>query len=267
MNDGTPDPIAAIRREIDGVDRNLLTLFAERLALGDKLTQLKADQPGLPLRAGREIVLLRRLLASAPATLERELVVEMWRALISANLRRQRVVDVAVGGGKEWPRLFDAARRHFGARTRISHAGEPRQALEKAADNPETVVAVTPWPAAPSVGGWWPILKERRFFDLHLVAGLPVLGPIAEDPDVAVFAAAPTEEAGKDVTLVLAYDPHHRAARALVEAELAGRECARADNVLIRVEGFLALKDPRIGLIERAGLSNVRVLGSYARVP
>jgi hypothetical protein len=83
-------------------------------------------------------------------------------------LRKQRVIDVVVGGGRGDPtRLFDIARRHFGARTRIKDVGEPQLALQKAAESPETVVAVTTWPAAPGVGAWWPALSERRFHNLH----------------------------------------------------------------------------------------------------
>jgi hypothetical protein len=36
--------------------------------------------------------------------------------------------------------------------------------------------------------------------------------------------------------------------------------------VLVRVEGFVALDDPRAAMLSRAGLDSVRVLGSYARV-
>lgn len=273
MNDassasGGPDPIDAIRREIDGVDRTLLTLFAERLALAEKLTALKAPQAGLPIRPGREVTLLRRLLATAPAPLERELVVELWRALMSATLRRQRVIDVVVGGGRTDPtRLFDAARRHFGARTRIKDLGEPQAALQKAAENPDSIVAVTTWPAAPGVGAWWPALSESRFQNLHLIAALPILAS-AEEPEAAVFAAAPTEEAGGDITMLLAFDPHHRLQRALNEVGFNGKEVARAEpRVLVRVDGFIALDDPRALALEHSGLKSVRVLGSYARVP
>jgi chorismate mutase len=270
MNDQLPppsDPVETIRREIDGIDQTLLSLFAQRLQLGDKLSGLKAQQPGVPIRPGREVAMLRRLISAAPAPLERELIVELWRALIAANLRRQRVIDVAVGGGRNDPRLFDIARRHFGARTRIQHLGDPQAALQKAADNPQTFVAVTPWPAAPGVGAWWPALSERRFHDLHLIAGLPLLGGVSEDPEAAVFAAAPHEEAGGDITILMAFDPHHRLQRALNDLSLTGREVARAEpRVLVRVEGFLGVDDPRASAMMRSGLDSVRVLGSYARV-
>jgi chorismate mutase/prephenate dehydratase len=113
MNDiGSPadgDPIDLIRRDIDGIDKTLLSLFAQRLQLADKLAATK-PAAGLPIRTGREVAMLRRLIAEAPAPLERELVLELWRALIGANVRRQRVVDVVVGGGRSDPtRLFDTS--------------------------------------------------------------------------------------------------------------------------------------------------------------
>jgi chorismate mutase / prephenate dehydratase len=262
------DALAAIRRDIDGVDGQLLFLFAERLRLSERVQDLKAPRAGLPIRSGREVAMLRKLIAAAPAPMERELVVELWRALVSASLRRQRVIDVVVGGGRGDPtRLFDIARRHFGARTRISHVGEPQTAMLKVLENPDRFVAVTPWPAAPGVGGWWPALSERRFADLHLIAGLPLLGPADENPEACVFAASAPDPAGDDVTLLMAFDPHHRVLRALKEATLEGKELARAEpRVLLRVEGFITADDGRLAALARAGLENLRVLGAYARV-
>jgi len=261
-------PIETIRREVDGIDTTLLSLIAERLQLADKLAAAKAPQAGLPIRPGREVALLRRLVASAPAPLERELIVEIWRALIGASLRRQRVIDVAVGGNPKDFKLFDHARRHFGARARIDFAGEmPVDALRRAADNPQSWVAVTPWPAAPNVGAWWPALTESRYNKLHLIAALPVLREGEEGPRAAVFAASAPEEAGDDVTLLIAFDPHHRIQRALNDQGLTGKEVARAEpRVLVRVEGFLGVDDPRASAMTRSGLDSVRVLGSYARI-
>jgi chorismate mutase len=274
MNDAvTPsDPqvaaLEAIRRDIDGVDSQLLVLIAERLRLSDRMAALKAPAPGLPIRSGREAILLRQLLASATPPLERELVLEVWRALIAASLRRQRVIDVVVGGGRGDPtRLFDIARRHFGGRTRITHVGDAQAALQRVVDSPDTIVAVTPWPAAPGVGAWWPALSERRFHHLHVIAGLPLMAPASEEPEAAVFAASPPDEAGGDATMILAFDPHHRVTRALNEVGFAGKEVARAEpRVLVRIEGFVAPEDPRVAALTRYGLDNARVLGSYARL-
>jgi chorismate mutase len=262
------DALEAIRREIDGLDDAMLPLVAERLKLADKLAQLKTQQSGVPIRPGREINLLRRLIAAAPAPLDRELVVEIWRSLMAAGLRRQRVIEVVIGGGRNDPtRLFDIARRHFGARVRIRDVMEPQIALQKIAESPDTIVAVTTWPAAPGVGAWWPALSEQRFQKLNIIAALPVLSAAGEAPEAAVFAATEPEEAGGDVSLLMAFDPHHRLQRALNEAGLTGKEFARAEpRVLVRVEGYIAANDPRVAAMASAGLDSVRVLGSYARV-
>ena len=258
----------AIRREIDQVDRNLLALMSERLRLADSLATLKQGDPGVPIRPGREIILLRKLLADAPEPAEPELTIEVWRALIAASLRRQRRIDVFVGGGRgDSARLFDIARQHFGARTRIQHVGDPQTALQRAAEQPETGVAVAPWPAAPGVGSWWPALSESRFHKLQLIAGLPLLGPAHADPEACVFAAASAEAAGGDVSVLIAFDPHHRLLRALNAAGLTGREVARSEpRVLLRIEGFIAVNDPRAAALTSHGLEGVRVLGSYARI-
>lgn len=274
MNDAAPpagseqDGIDAIRREVDGIDDALLSLISERLKLADRLAHFKAPQAGPPIRPGREIGLLRRLIATAPAPVERELVIEVWRGLISAALRRQRLIDVVVGGSRSDPtRLFDIARRHFGARARIKDVGEAAIALQKAAENPETVVAVTSWPAAPGVGAWWPALTEQRFQKLNIISGLPLGGAPGEFPEAAVFASCATEEAGGDVSILMAFDPHHRLQRALTDVGLVGKEFARAEpRVLVRVEGFVASDDPRAAAMARSGLDSVRVLGSYAQI-
>ena len=268
MTDGAPAALETIRDEIDQVDDALLGLVAQRLRLADRLAALKSGNAGLPLRPGREVALLRRLVAAAPAGVDSELVVELWRTLIAAMLRRQRALEVVVGGGRgDAARLFDQARRHFGARIRIKDVGEPQTALQRAAENPETIVAVTSWPAAPGVGAWWPALSERRFASLRLVAALPLLSANGDEPEAALFAACDNEETGGDTSLVLAFDPHHRVQRALADQGLTGREVARAEpRVLLRIEGFMGPDDPRVVAMARAGLDSVRVLGSYARL-
>lgn len=254
----------SIRAELARIDEQVLTLIAQRLQLD--ASSFEAPTAGPPLRPALEMQVLRALLGKAPAHVEPETIVEIWRALLTSGDRKQRVFDVVVGGPRQDPvRLYDVARRHFGARTRISHVGDPQAALMRAVENPDGCVAVTPWPSAPNVGSWWPALSESRFHKLHIIAGLPVLGA-ADMPEACVFSAAPNEEAGKDVSLLLVEDPHHRLPRALQEAGLVGKEIARSEpRALVRVDGFLAADDARAkvmaGTIERA-----RVLGSYARI-
>jgi chorismate mutase len=261
------DRIAGIRAEIDSVDRQILDLVARRLTLADGLAALKAEEgSALPVRPAREVLLLRRLIEAAPAVVDKDLIVELWRTLIAANVRRQAVVDVVISGGTDVVRLHDLARRHFGARTRIHRATEPREALAKALETPN-LLAVLPWPSGQGPGGWWPALTESRFHKLRLLAGLPMAGAVDGEPEACAFAMATPEQAGGDITLIIAFDPHHKAQKAMAEAGFKGREIGRSEpKVLMRVEGFVPLDDVRVASMTKHGLEAPRVLGSYAQV-
>lgn len=263
-----PDPLAAKREEIDRIDLQILDLIAQRLNVGDELAKLKPPT-GIPIRPAREVQMLRKLLEAAGDRVEADLVVEVWRSLIAANVRRQRPVDVAVGvgGGQDGWRYFDLARRHFGGRTRIHRSDDARAALNKATDT-ENCVAVVPWPNRTGSGMWWHILTESRYHKLRIIAALPMRANAAEAPEAAVVTAgAMLEETGGDCSFGLAFDRHFKVNRALNETGMKGEEVARADNkVLIRLDGFLHPDDPKCGLLIRAGLDQFRIVGSFARV-
>jgi chorismate mutase len=262
------DALASLRADIDRIDGELLKLVGERMGIAEAIAAAKTGT-GMPVRPAREVQLLRRLVAQSEGKVEPELVVELWRSLISANVRRQGPVDVVVGagGGADPLRHFDLARRHFGARTRIYRVDAPREALTRAAEMPN-VVAVVPWPNKTGAGMWWHILTESRYHKLFIIAALPMLSASGAEPEAAVVAANTSlEPAGGDFTLALAFDRHYKTARALQEANLPGAEIARADTrVLVRLDEFMAPEDPRAGLLIRAGLDQFKVVGSFARV-
>ncbi len=260
----TAPSLEAVRAQMDAIDDRILDLVRERTQLADQVAAAKGPDGGLPLRPAREVRLMRRLIEKGGA--DPELVIELWRALIAANIRRQGAVEVTVASVGDIVRPFDLARRHFGGATKITKAIDPRDALVKAVDQARTV-AVLPWPAGGGVGMWWPMLTESRFHGLSIVAALPMYGAGA-DPEAALVAPkVDLEAAGGDCTFGLAFDPHHRATRALAEAQLKGKETARVrETVLIALDEFVAKDDGRIGHAMRAGLEGFRIIGSYARI-
>jgi chorismate mutase len=264
-----PDPLERARRAIDAVDDRLLALFAERAALAAEIAAAKGPQSGSPMRPAREIGMLRRLAAAAPASLDKGLVVELWRALISDNLRRQKPIEVFTGGaagGADQLRLFDLARRHFGAGVRITPLPDPRTALTRMVETP-AAAAVLPFPGRAGAGLWWPMLSERKFHEAVIATVLPMAGDGAEPQAALLTMGAPLEEAGGDTTLAFAQDPHFKLVRGLNEAKLQGREMARAATaVLIQLDGYVGPGDPRLAQLTRAGLDGLRVVGCFARV-
>jgi chorismate mutase len=260
------DPLAAARADIDAIDDRLLDLVQQRAAIADRLAALKPSS-GAPVRPAREVALLRRLISRAQGV-DADAVIDVWRGLIGSNIRRQRPIEILVGGaGPETLRLFDFSRRHFGASAKITRADDARAALSRVLESP-TTLAVVPYPGASGAGAWWPILNETRFRAVTLISALPLLAEAGQEPEAAIVAQGVTPEpAGGDVTFAVAFDPHHRAVRAFNEAAIIGREVARSrETILARLEGFFAPGDPRIATLVHAGLDGFRVVGSYARI-
>jgi len=195
-------------------------------------------------------------------------VIDVWRGLIAANIRRQRPIEVLVAGAAaDLLRLFDLSRRHFGASAKITRAEDPRAALLRVLEQPSTL-AVVSYPGLAGPGAWWPIFNETRFRPLAIVSALPVMAEAGQAPEAAIVAqGVALEPAGGDVTFAVAFDPHYRLTRALNEAGIAGRELARSrEAILVRIDGFLAPGDARIPTLAQAGLDGFRVVGSYARI-
>ena len=259
--------LAAIRAQVDAIDDQLLELVIKRSGLADQLAALKPGAAA-PIRPAREVTLLRRLIAKAETQLDAESVLDVWRSLIAGNIRRQRPIEVLVAGANsDILRLFDLARRHFGASAKIVRADDPRSALIRVLESP-TSLAVVSYPGLTGPGAWWPIFNETRFRPLAIVSALPLMAEAGQEPEAALVAQGVTPEpAGGDFTFAVAFDPHYRIVRALNEAGLVGKELARSrEAILVRIDGFLSPADLRIPQMVQAGLDAFRVVGSYARI-
>lgn len=268
MDNDPPSRIEAVRSDIDDLDRQLLGLIARRFGLVQSLVAAKSKEEVQisPLRPAREVQLLRRLIGYG--SVDADVVMDVWRALIGASIRLQGGLEVVAAGspGQDPVRMHDAARRHFGAASKITRIDDVRTALVRVLDNPGAV-AVVPWPGA-GPGAWWPSLNETRFQPLSVVAALPLLSGANHPVEAALVARnVRAEPAGKDQSLAVIYDPHHRLARALAEVGLPGRELARARELaLLQIDGFVTADDPRVLGLARAGVDGFRLVGSFAHI-
>jgi len=259
------DLVASLRARIDAIDASILALVEERMAIAPQLRAAKSAASGVgAMRPAREIEVMRRLIADSAGRLEPDLVVDLWRILMSANLRAQTEVEVAIAGAMDVVRLHDLVRRYFGHSVRLSREGDARAALSRAVENPKVIAAV-PWPGNNGAGNWWPCLTENRYQGLGLIAGLPLSG----DPEAALFGqnVAMEPAGGADETLAIAFDPFHKLTRVLNLSDLNGRELGRASEKLLFVmDGHVAPTDPRLVSAVRSGLDGLRVIGSYSRI-
>ena len=260
-----PDPIALLRARIDEIDDAILGLIEERMAIAPQLRAAKNGKSGAAaMRPAREVEIIRRLMAKSGGKLDPDLIIDVWRILMSASLRIQTDLEVCFAGAMDMVRLNDLVRRYFGHVVRLTREGDARAALARAVDNPRVIAAV-PWPGNNGSGNWWPCLTENRYQSLNLVTGLPLTG----EPEAALFGQGLAQEAagGADETLAIAFDPFHKLTRVLNMSDLTGRELGRAsEKLLFTMDGHVAPTDPRLVSAVRSGLDGLRVSGSYSRL-
>src|SRR6267142_385140 len=105
------DDIDKLRREIDGVDDQLLKLLNQRAALASRVGALKQGAPAY--RPERETQILRRVAETNPGPLAAERVAGVFREVISACRGLEEAIRVTYLG-PEGTFSEQALRQHFG---------------------------------------------------------------------------------------------------------------------------------------------------------
>jgi chorismate mutase len=193
--DATDDKLAAIRRRIDGIDDKLLDLLMDRARAMAEVQAAKGGSAGILARPGREISILRRLLARREGALPADLVVRLWRDVMTSFTRLQG--PFAIGVLEKPAALADLARRHYGLAAPLIEAGNPSTLFAKLSDG-EVQLALLPSPED-SPAAWWPRLARG---DMQIVARLPVDGTETQ-PGAMVVGRQEFEPSGADRALVI----------------------------------------------------------------
>jgi len=105
------DDVEKLRREIDGVDDQLLRLINQRARLASRIGALKAGAPAY--RPEREAEVLRRIAEKNPGPLAAERVTGVFREVISACRGLEEAIRVTYLG-PEGTFSEQAVRQHFG---------------------------------------------------------------------------------------------------------------------------------------------------------
>jgi chorismate mutase / prephenate dehydratase len=267
----TATELATLRAELDRLDDGLHDLLMQRAAVVERVGALRGK---VPLRAGREAAILRRLVARHAGRLPAQAVVRIWRELLAGTtaMQAQTLISVCDGGN---PAMTALAREHFGALTPLHGHRTPAQAIRELGAGSATV-AVLPMPAEEGEpGSWWTALLHKDERRIHVIARLPFWAPRNEgapQEQALVVGLAPPDPSGDDRSLV-GFESAPDLSRARLAASLAAaglgprsiivhRAGGQTGPVLVEVEGFVRDGDPRLAAIpaERPPV----VLGAYA---
>ncbi len=238
---------------------------------------------GGAIRPGREAQVLRRLVAQHSGPLPPEIVVKIWRELVSAATRMQGPYGVFVYGSVQKQRYWDLARFYFGALTPLTLCGSIDEVLHAITREPGCV-GLLPTFDAPKPGDrtWPPKLAALGKNGPRIIARLPFVGGSSTSPDFSsafVVAGFDPEASGDDTSLLL-IEVASQASEADLDAWLSANGFDGADIMLgpnknsdggstftVAVNGFVAADDRRIVDTRKAGqapIGNVIVLGAFA---
>jgi chorismate mutase len=252
--------LAALRAELDEIDTGLHDLLMRRADVVARVAQTGAKGV-MPLRAGREADIIRRLLARHRGPLPRGAIVRIWRELLASTTAMQGAFSVAVCDAAPGGAYARLAREHFGGLTPMRVHGSPMQAISEVSSGTASV-AVLPVPLddeAPSAA-WWTALLHRDDPRISVVAKLPfwsASGRGGAQPTGFVVAAVPPDPSGLDRSLIGLELPRGMSRARLADlVEKAGivqtRLLVRRDQevaealVLMEAEGMFADDDPRL---------------------
>ena len=271
----------ALRGEIDRIDGEIHDLLLRRSEAVVKIADAKKGTAEAVMLPGREAEILRRLLARHRGPLPRAVIACIWREMITAMVRLQGPLSVAVCAPNKSVGYWDLARGHYGSSTPMTLHPSPNVVLRAVAQGHD-IVGVLPLPQEDEPAPWWPNLIARREKAPRVIARLPFVGlgeGQLEELSALVVATCEVEETGDDVSLlVIAGEREISRARLngyLGRAGLDGRSVAvvggRGDEReflhLIEIADFVARKDSRIDALlalAEGAIDRVVRVGGYA---
>jgi chorismate mutase len=189
-----PPSLDEVRERIDAIDDQVLRLVAERAALSAAVAKAKKanGETSFGLRPAREAQILRRLLIAKEPQVSFELVVGLWRQIMSDSLGRQGPFHISLWGGKNPYRVIELTRIRFGAGVSVRPAPRPEDALSAA----KTAGGVAVLGLASDSPWWGRLLAEPK---LNVFASLPCLRRWGPATALAV-AQVEVEPSGRDET-------------------------------------------------------------------
>lgn len=254
MTFNAPDThLEAIRREIDSIDSQILALLARRFAATERVRATKTSDGSIatsPFRPAREASMLRRLVAEADGQLPPELLVRLWRVILSASIQSQAPIAVHMDAalGQDLATRLLVAQHFCGMSVALSDS--PSRALDALHGARGDLALIAP------SSDWLPGYLPPEEGGAQVIGTLPVLTG-ATQPQMLVFGHAPAQPSGEDETMILIEGDAPQLHRALWQAR-------SGTATLFGLPGFLAGDSQELHEL-RGRFPAVRIAGRYPR--
>ena len=248
--------LAQVRQKIDSVDDDILNLVKQRFEIVAQVAAAKLQQGNgdiSPLRPSREAQILRRLLDDNDQEIPDQVILRLWRTIISASTLAQAPIQLNVSTSLlNNPISYRAITEHY-----VGFETKP-YAKEKMALNSLTRSANEMCIFAAD-GKWVDHLNDEAFSDIQVIFCLPWTE--GEEPRrMVVLGRAPSQRTGNDETLVKTTG---KLPRDFVPTPL-WHSTTGEGHTLTSLPGYLSTSDsPLVGLMRGNNELALKVLGRY----
>lgn len=263
-----------LREEIDRIDRSIHELLIERTRVVHEVGRAKGNAPQAGTRTqffrpGREAQVLRRLVERHDGHFPQRSLVQIWREIMSGQLRVQTEVTVAVLSPRGRDSIWDIARNQYGAAARYRAFKEANQVVA-AVHTGDASIGVLPLPGAEDDDEpWWPLLADENPDTPRILARLPFIGSSAEPAALTIGYGQPDPSDRDRGYLAVESAERPVAVRALLDrAGIAASFVAEAAGgrlKLFETDGLLLSGDRRLDALRSGGsLTRIVSIGGYA---
>lgn len=164
--------LVALRNDIDRIDNTIHDLLMERALVVENVRAAKGVE-GIKLRPGREAEVLRRLITRHTGPFPKGALVRIWREVMSAYLKLQGHLAMAVYMPEPGAGYWDLARDQYGSQTPMSAQPSVRGVIS-AVQNEDAAIGVLPVPQFSDQAPWWHHLYSQGENTPHILSRLPV---------------------------------------------------------------------------------------------
>jgi chorismate mutase / prephenate dehydratase len=245
-----------LRRSIDAIDEQLVGLLRQRFAVSAEVKSAKVGDAVTwpsPLRPSREMEILKRLKALSGDALPPELLVRLWRGILTESSLVQ--APVAIHVGKKLAQAMAQRLRirdHFG-RFAVEECRDEAQALMQVNANPADLCIVE------TESNWAEAFLRGEGGKAQVIAVLPTLST-EPMPKMLVFGVAPVQPTGEDETLLISKGslPRDFSVQPLWQAKAGAYRLSALAGFYSEHEG------PLVGLARSNPGLGLKVAGRYA---
>lgn len=253
---GQTDELEAIRRDIDAIDDALLTLLGRRFGASGRVRAAKATGAASiasPFRPAREAAIIRRLIARAGSDVPQDVLVRLWRVILTGSSRSQSPITIHVGRklASSIPARL-AIRDHFGTLPVEEYRDEQQAMMQLEASRSDICIVET-------VSPWIEPFLQGLAGNAQVFGCLPIQAGEDPMPRLLLLGVTVNEASGDDQTLIVTDGklPRDFAPHPVWDAKVGALR-------LSCLPGFLSEHEsPIVGLMRSNPQLKLRIAGRY----